>query len=34
LGNARHFVIIVIRGDALGGGVGAGGDIESVSQAL
>jgi hypothetical protein len=32
-GYRRHFVII-FRGDALAGGVGAGGEIENVSQAL
>jgi hypothetical protein len=30
----RHFVNIVFRGEALGGGVGAGGEIDSVSHAL
>jgi hypothetical protein len=30
----RHFVNIVFRGEALGGGVGAAGDIENVSHAL
>jgi hypothetical protein len=29
-----HFVYIVIRGGALDGGVGAAGEIDSVSQAL
>jgi hypothetical protein len=29
-----HFVYIVIRGRALDGGVGAAGEIDSVSQAL
>jgi hypothetical protein len=31
--NGCHFVNI-FRGEALGGGVGAGGEIDSVSQAL
>jgi hypothetical protein len=32
--NGRYFVNIGFRGEVLDGGVGAGGDIENVSQAL
>ena len=32
--NDNHFVNILVRGDALAGVVGVGGDRENVSQAL
>jgi hypothetical protein len=34
MASGRYFAIMAVRGAALGGGVGAGGEIESVSHAL